>query len=1142
MLRLLVAFVTLIIVVLIVTQIVLSTAIPKEIVIAQVQKIMGLRVTAAEVSTGWFGHTTLRDVTVSLPLAEHAFLEMPELRVTHTSLPVLLATQSIDITALELDHPQIHVTQDRQGRWNLQDVAQILARIGGNGQPASDQKSSPIVLPRVDLRDGQIDITDNAGRQANLGPLEIIGQPANALVWQYDASCDSAAGTHITLVGRVAPNDNFSHEVDFKVSDLAPLVKPWLADFDANAVAKGTWRGAQKGDGVAGRLHLDGVGYQGASANGNIDIIASAARATANISRVTLQTGQSRENSLIVTGGSISVDQSSATANALEISALNGRAIASGSFSFADQSGNLHAEWNNLAPIAALTSSGSVDANFSSNWPDQRAIQVNLHTSGSAAGNHYNAVVALTGGGKTWDTASFILAAPTLRWSGKRSVVLDHLTAHLATTPGQITLSDVDLPGSTTVAGGGALRFDPRKLTNANWWLYLQGTNWTNPYAPGAALTFGLNAWGNPEQVRLEQAFGIVGRIYAGMNGYYRFAQPKPVDVLLNICELPAPIGNGPDIIRGYLRGDGVLSGTIKPLALDATGQLRGDQIVFQNRPPQQIAVKCTASVRNNLLLFDTEELSLFGGQWSMHAQIPARQKIHGEAPDVTLRVHDLPLANIADLIHQKDVAGTAAGSVEFDIDQVALGQITGTGHFDATNVRARQFNADSLAADLSVHDGVAELSPIDIRLARGSATAKLSTRLNNPKQLTASLDATDWPIDGGPIHAIVSANTQNLLVDTSTQTASGHVTFNTSAQFQDRPLLTANGSVGVSGRVLILQNLNAKILDGDASGSGTIDIDHPLTARGTFRWDDLDLSKLAGYDPIYQTANGFLTGRADLAPTNDPRALAPLMLDIACVGQSTRFRSVRFTQLHLPIFFDTKRVVSSGGQINLGGGTIGLYARASLHDQNILSTQIQAKLNSLDLQQLIHAADKTEADKIKAYPGRLSGTISVVGDPRDKLQLFGQASLQIHDSDLANFGPFAVLYDTMHLGGNAGKPIGEGTLEARYDNDNLIISSLRYFNRGVDAYGLATIGKVSKYPACPLSGEVVGTLAPLRNIKLPFFADADKIFSVLQANLTSIVISGTLANGGTYLPESAAAIGSAMRNFLLGDVTTQSK
>ena len=72
---------------------------------------------------------------------------------------------------------------------------------------------------------------------------------------------------------------------------------------------------------------------------------------------------------------------------------------------------------------------------------------------------------------------------------------------------------------------------------------------------------------------------------------------------------------------------------------------------------------------------------------------------------------------------------------------------------------------------------------------------------------------------------------------------------------------------------------------------------------------------------------------------------------------------------------------------------------------------------------------------------------------------------------------------------------------------------------------------------------NISGTLAvsPLRNINLPFFADADKIFSVLQTNLTSIVIGGTIAKP-SYLPESAAAIGSAMRTFLLGDVTSQSK
>ena len=124
-----------------------------------------------------------------------------------------------------------------------------------------------------------------------------------------------------------------------------------------------------------------------------------------------------------------------------------------------------------------------------------------------------------------------------------------------------------------------------------------------------------------------------------------------------------------------------------------------------------------------------------------------------------------------------------------------------------------------------------------------------------------------------------------------------------------------------------------------------------------------------------------------------------------------------------------------------------------------------------------------------------------------------------------------------MHLGGTWGKKIGEGTLEARYDNDNLIVSGLRYYNRGVDAYGLATVRNVSQYPNCGLSGDLVGTYSPLRNIKLPFFADADKIFSVLQANLTSIVIGGTTAKP-IYVPESAAAIGEAMRTFLLGDVT----
>jgi hypothetical protein len=1150
LMRVLVAVTTLLVVAVVVAEIVLHSTIPKQIVIAQVQRTLGLRVTAAEVSTGWLGHTTLRNVTVSLPLAEHAFLEMPELHVTHTILPILVITQSIDISAITLDRPLVHVTEDREGRWNLQDVAQLLGRIGGNGQSPQSQQSSPLVLPAVTLTDGQIDITDNNGRTAKIAPLNVIGKPVNALVWEYDASCDNNAGTHIKLTGRVAPNDNFSHEVDFALSGLAAVARPWLASFDPAAYLKGHWHGAKTADGVAGRLQLETFKYSSVTASqGDISIALQGSALTVTPRRLIVDAGVGSLGSLSVAGGSVSLDSTAAKANAVEISGLNGRALASGSFTFADQSGNLHAEWNTLQPTPTVTSSGMLDATLRSNWPDQRALKVSVVANGMAANKNYDAIVNMTGDGKSWDNARLTVTAPVLRWSGGQSVALDHLTAHLTTTPGLITLADVSLPGSTTVAGGGALRFDPHKPTTSHfdWWLYLQGQNWTNPYAPGAALGFGLNIWGNQTQIRLQQAFGIVGRIYSCLDGYYRFEEPKPVDLNLSICELPTPPGDAPDVIRGKVRGEGRLTGTLYPLALDAWGYLHGQQIVIEDRPPQNINVRCTADLHDGRFSFDTEQLALLGGEWSVHGQIPAQKADWGNAPDITLLVHDLPLANLADLVHEPNISGVAGGSLEVDVGELAINQISAFGHFEADHVQARQFKADSATAEVSLQDGLVEISSIQLHCGSGNATAKLSAQMSHPQLITATLDATDWPIDVGPVHALASASTTNLAIDVSTQTAIGQLQFNTAARIKqgqkDRPLLSADGTVGLAGRVINLQKLEAKILNGDASGSATVDIDHPLASRGNFRFDELDLSKLAGYDPLYQTANGFLTGRADLAPTTDPRALAPLMLDVATVGQSTRFRSVGFTEAHLPIYFSKDRVVTSGGKINVAGGTIGLYARASLHPMadNTLSAQIQANLDSLDLQQLIHAADKNEADKLKQYPGKVSGTISLVGDPRDKLQLFGEASLQIHQSDLGEFGPFAVLYNTMHLGGNAGTPIGEGTVEARYDNDSVIVSSLRYFNRGVDAYGLAEVDRVSQYPNCPLSGELVGTFSPLRNINLPFFADADKIFSVLQTNLTSIVIGGTFAKP-SYLPESAAAIGSAMRTFLLGDVTSQSK
>src|SRR4051812_20029760 len=95
LLRLFLMFVLLLIAIVITVQIVLGTTYPKTLVIGQVERALGLNVQAKTFGTGWFGHTVLRDVTISLPLADQAFLKIPELRVEHSTLPMMALKRGI---------------------------------------------------------------------------------------------------------------------------------------------------------------------------------------------------------------------------------------------------------------------------------------------------------------------------------------------------------------------------------------------------------------------------------------------------------------------------------------------------------------------------------------------------------------------------------------------------------------------------------------------------------------------------------------------------------------------------------------------------------------------------------------------------------------------------------------------------------------------------------------------------------------------------------------------------------------------------------------------------------------------------------------------------------------------------------------
>ena len=251
-LRILATIVVLLLLVAGVVQIVLWTDLPRGIVVSQIEKQLGLRLTVKSLTTGWLGHTQLNEVTIGLPLSDKAFLDVPTMKVKNTSLFGLLLGRPVAVQAIELDQPHLYVWQDASGQWNLQQVAQLLARAGGqkSGEQSAATSSTP-EMPNVHLTGGVITIIDNKKRTIDIEPLNVDGYADTGVSWKYDVEI----APRVSITGRLVPGGNWEHEVAAKIQDIGIWAKPWNNDFPPVAVDV-DWRGELNAAGVDGRLDI----------------------------------------------------------------------------------------------------------------------------------------------------------------------------------------------------------------------------------------------------------------------------------------------------------------------------------------------------------------------------------------------------------------------------------------------------------------------------------------------------------------------------------------------------------------------------------------------------------------------------------------------------------------------------------------------------------------------------------------------------------------------------------------------------------------------------------------------------------------------------------------------------------------------
>jgi hypothetical protein len=535
-------------------------------------------------------------------------------------------------------------------------------------------------------------------------------------------------------------------------------------------------------------------------------------------------------------------------------------------------------------------------------------------------------------------------------------------------------------------------------------------------------------------------------------------------------------------------------------------------------------------------------------------------------------------------------IGGSAVVTTTLDIPltQFDRNRIQAQGAAELRDVAWQNLAAARATAQFQLNDGAFVIQPVVIEQDEGRTTLKLETTLANPKQWQLTTTVNNWPYATSAGSSARLWADANLQMDFKRASFEGPVNARAELKFHDQALGQASLQARADGRTILIPQISASALDGSFNGEGTILLDRPNASTVRIGWKNLDGARVADFFPAVKDLAGRFSGSALLAPSDDPRALEPLRLDVSLQSEQGRYRIIQIGDaslaafLHLPEKprmieaaqvaaareatgaqsgfpqppppnliaqhgYEGWRFVMDDSTFRLADGTAKLWARADAHGGTSSSLQVRLDAEKIDLNQILHAFSPDSNNA----PGRLKGTFTLVGsgagsnpisiftDTRKRQRMFGDGVIHLSDSDLKGTQIVGGLYNLMHLDLSGNEPTGTGIIRMRLEADTLDITDFRYFNRGTEVRAQATVKDAWQMPQSPLEGSAFGSLRPLKNIKLPFFAEADKVFAAIQKESVSVQISGNVKDPKIQ-PVLFGQISSQLRTVLLGDVKNE--
>ena len=1167
-------------------QIVLSTNIPRNLVLRGLQQSLGLLVDADSLSTGWFGRTTLQNVTISLPLAGESLLTVKTLHVRHSSLPAILLGRPVKLESLEFDEPQLLVQQDSTGRWNVADMIDLLRHAAGGQQAAeSAQANRPdrLELPQIILHDGTIRIVDRNARTATLQPVNLIGQPEGPLVWRYDAAMGPADRKQINLVGKLAPGGDWQHEVSIALADVDRLVQPWLAgaspalgDFIHRSALKGQWRGQVVNGSVEGLLDLTDFHSGPTVAQGAIHVQFKAGVLTAQPTSLLLAGVPKSPSNISLKSGAVVLEGSAVRTESLIATAAGGDVRVTGRYDWGIQSGDLHADWHHLLIPNDFAQSGSLEVHARNNFPGIRQVEAQVVSQAISPKYRWDAAVKLNGTGKTFAAVRWEIAAEKLRLTqGSFTTNLDGLAAKFTQLPDRVSLSEISVPPGAlapgrprgSIRGNGFYQFpDPASHKGGDWWILLSGEDWRLSDAATTKTRFALDISGDlhaPDKgdwARIEDFYATTDKgMQVSASGRISYmATGMPAELWIYSWYPPFTLDAydaGVLMQAGQFISKLHLSGGAWPLRLDLAGDLLGHDVYVRGRKLGDVVLilKGSADAPPNgdpldyVIKLNTEKLHVFDGIWNIRAGYSNANR----RTDLNVDLESLSLAKLDNFIAPPPrLRGELSGSWALQAPNFHFSEmkVESNGPWKISDFASGPFSAGQITGEIHVADGNVGIDRVVARNpGGGQITAAATFRLKNPSQMKVSTAARAWPVQLPGVSLVASGRTDEpIAIDFHAKTFFGSFHLDAQPAIQGKAAGIIHTQGNIHGRTLSLTRIDGENFGGELAGTAGYDFDQPTSARVDLNLEQVDTAQLVAMFPQATGLTGRFSGSVLLGPPKNPRPIAPLQLHLQLTGTNAKWRSIDLKRADLTGYYDRDpasreaRFVIDHSDLTVSDGDVRVFARASKHpldsisggDDAVWSFNAELSGQNLDLNQLVHAGDPKAHD----MPGRLQFKVNLLGNPRDVRRIVGEGSAVLTDTDLADNTIISALYGLLSIKLGPKVPTGRGKAAFRLEGTNLDITEFSYFNRGFEALGTGRIEDVWKAGDAGLGGFVIGSVRPLKDLKLPFIADIDKIFVVVQRNATPVRVSGTVKD-----PKVASAlfgdIGQALRALILGDV-----